>query len=164
MSPSPGPVGASLSLSPTVTVGGIFGHHLPNFEVHPLIPQKKSDAHHRLEVPSNSVDPFWTFLSPRCVDVPSHPVRGTVSPLRMPLTFQAEILSNGFAGEPMATGGTCDVHQVWGWENSQRGMGWGQDSGFIRFGMGGGLSMFLSRCHLARCRPFFCDCCSEHRA
>eukprot|EP00913_Durusdinium_trenchii_P026143 g24525.t1 len=30
----------------------------------------------------------------------------------MPLTFQAEILSNGFAGEPMATGGTCDVHQV----------------------------------------------------
>ena len=33
----------------------------------------------------------------------------------------------------MATGGTCDVHQVWGWENSQRGMGWGQDSGFIRF-------------------------------
>ncbi|CAK9077551.1 LEAF RUST 10 DISEASE-RESISTANCE LOCUS RECEPTOR-LIKE PROTEIN KINASE-like 1.4 (Probable receptor-like serine/threonine-protein kinase LRK10L-1.4), partial [Durusdinium trenchii] len=44
-------------------------------------------------------------------DIPGK-VDGCAPDRRMPLTFQAEILSNGFAGEPMATGGTCDVHQV----------------------------------------------------
>ena len=30
----------------------------------------------------------------------------------MPLCFQVEIISDGFACQPLASGGTCDVYQV----------------------------------------------------
>lgn len=48
----------------------------------------------------------------RCGWVPTNYLMPVDQYEQMPLTFQAEILSNGFAGEPTATGGTCDVHQV----------------------------------------------------